>query len=55
MPSTHLIDAGAHDAWMSPVVMKKGRPGHVVHVLCDPTGPELRGVLRSRRDPSGCG
>ena len=43
-----LIDAGAHDAWMSPVVMKKGRPGYVVQVLCDPARVAgLRAVLRS--------
>ena len=42
-----LIEAGAHDAWLAPVVMKKGRPGSVVHVLCDPSmAPSLRGVLR---------
>jgi pyridinium-3,5-bisthiocarboxylic acid mononucleotide nickel chelatase len=28
-----LLGAGAHDAWISPVVMKKGRPGFVVSAL----------------------
>ncbi len=42
-----LIEAGAHDAWLSPVVMKKGRPGTVVHVLCDPSQvPMVRDTLR---------
>ncbi|HEX2038105.1 MAG TPA: nickel pincer cofactor biosynthesis protein LarC [Acidimicrobiales bacterium] len=30
-----LLEAGAHDAWVVPVLMKKGRPGHVVNALCD--------------------
>ncbi len=28
-----LLEAGALDAWISPVVMKKGRPGHVLSAL----------------------
>ncbi len=35
------LDAGALDAWVSPVVMKKGRPGHVLHVLSDAAQAEV--------------
>lgn len=41
-----LLDAGANDAWLVPIVMKKGRPAFTVSVLCEPARADaLRAVL----------
>ncbi len=42
------LEAGAFDAWVSPVTMKKGRPGHVLHVLTDPVHAEALRVGMER-------
>ena len=51
-----LVAAGAFDAWATPIVMKKGRPAHVVSALCDPALVEaIAAVLSPRPAASASG
>ena len=49
-----LLEAGAADAWIVPVVMKKGRPGHLVCALVDASGASpVAKVLTAETGPFG--
>jgi hypothetical protein len=49
-----LLAAGAHDAWITPIVMKKGRPAHTVSALADPAlARQVAGVLTAETGTLG--
>ncbi|HWJ97596.1 MAG TPA: nickel pincer cofactor biosynthesis protein LarC, partial [Acidimicrobiales bacterium] len=49
-----VLAAGAHDAWVTPIVMKKGRPAHTIHALVDPALlPQVMGVLAAETGTLG--
>jgi uncharacterized protein (TIGR00299 family) protein len=49
-----LLSAGAQDAWLAQIVMKKSRPAVTVYVLCDPQRAEaMRTILFSETGTLG--
>lgn len=41
-----LFESGAHDVWISPIIMKKSRPAHTLSVLCSAGKvPQMQNIL----------
>jgi pyridinium-3,5-bisthiocarboxylic acid mononucleotide nickel chelatase len=50
-----LLDDGAADVWLTPILMKKGRPAHTVSVLAPPARVDaLRRTLMTATSTIGC-
>ena len=47
---SRLLEEGALDVYVTPGTMKKGRPGHVLTVLCRPGAGGRNGPAHPRRD-----
>lgn len=48
------LQAGADDAWAQPIVMKKGRPGHALSVMCSPDlADQLRDLIMAETGTLG--
>jgi uncharacterized protein (TIGR00299 family) protein len=51
---TDLLAAGAADAWLTPILMKKGRPAHTLSVLCSAARlPAVESVVLSATSTIG--
>jgi uncharacterized protein (TIGR00299 family) protein len=49
-----LLAAGAADAWLTPILMKKGRPAHTLSVLCAPErAADIRAVVYAHTSTIG--